>query len=85
MTHIDEVLIRLEEQLKAHRDAVTVAHGTMQDKLDAVLIQTTKTNGRVDELESWRHRLKGAWAAIVIISAVLGAFIGWVVASKYII
>lgn len=36
----------------------------MDLKMDIVVAQTLKTNGRVNDLESWRDKVSGAWWAI---------------------
>jgi len=44
-------------------------------KLQAILEQTTKTNGRVDNLESWRDRVSGALIPISILSPIFAGLI----------
>lgn len=44
-------------------------------KLEAILEQTTKTNGRVDSLESWRDRVSGALIPISILSPIFAGLI----------
>jgi len=62
-------------------DRLEALDGKFDEKLDKILIQTTKTNGRVSNLEDWKRQVqKIIWWGLTILIAVLGFFIkDWVI------
>jgi hypothetical protein len=65
---IANLLIRIDER-----------QVNMAADLEEVKKQTTATNGRVTSLESWRNRLKGAWAVLTIVGVLLGSLFGYAI------
>jgi hypothetical protein len=67
-TEIANLLIRIDER-----------QANMATDLEEVKKQTTATNGRVTSLESWRNRLKGAWAVLTMVGVLLGSLAGYAI------
>jgi hypothetical protein len=69
------------EELLARIDERQIA---LNEKLDAILAQAIKTNGRVSiserdikELQMWRAESRGHWKGVAAISTTIGALIGF--------
>jgi uncharacterized protein YaaR (DUF327 family) len=69
----DELLARLDERQQA-----------MDEKIDAILEQTKKTNGRllvaesnINELSTWKAVIKGQMKIVVFIAGLIITLIGW--------
>lgn len=64
------------DQLQFILDRLEAIDNKFDEKLDKILIQTTKTNGRVDGLESWKKGIqKFSWWIIGILASILLLFI----------
>lgn len=74
-----------EEQLLARLDERQQA---MDEKIDAILEQTKKTNGRlltaeekINGLSTWRAEIKAQLKLLVIIGSVLGVILSWIISQ----
>jgi hypothetical protein len=64
------------DNLQIIHDRLEAIDQKFDEKLDAILIQTTKTNGRVSSLEDWRKLIgKIVWAVIGFIVTIVGFYI----------
>jgi len=72
-----------EQLLDSRFENVKDQHAHINDKLNAILVQTTKTNGRVSDLEKeiqglhqWRATSQGHWKGVILVCTILGFMIG---------
>jgi hypothetical protein len=64
------------DNLQIIHDRLEAIDQKFDEKLDAILIQTTKTNGRVSSLEDWRKLIgKIVWAVIGFVVTIVGFYI----------
>lgn len=50
------------------KDTINAMNASIHEKLDQIIIQVTKTNSRVDNLERWRWVLTGFGVALGALS-----------------
>ena len=56
------------------RDELTIR---LDERVDAILLEVKKTNGRVTVLEDAKNRMVGAMVATGTLGAIVGALIGY--------
>jgi hypothetical protein len=61
------------EELTIHLTTLASSTAEQTRMLERIDQKVTATNGRVRSLELWQARLKGAWAAAVIVGPAMGA------------
>jgi hypothetical protein len=67
-------------QHKSLLDSQTEFHNTVKETLSLILAQTSKTNGRVNNLELWRSYVKGSTFIIpIVISALVGGLVTFLI------
>lgn len=53
----------------------------VDERVSEMLNKVDDIHSRVGELEAWRNRLKGAWAALVFVGGAVGILIGMLIKS----
>ena len=65
-----------EKMIESEFRHVKSDYQEIKKTLDKILEQTTKTNGRLRELETWRASSQGHCRGVVLVCTVLGFVIG---------
>lgn len=68
----------MEAWCKAFDQKLDDRHEENAKKLDGILEEAKKTNGRVLKLETWKSRIEGGWWVIALIAGV----VGWLLHGK---
>lgn len=64
------------DQIQFILERIDAIDKKFDEKLDKILIQTTKTNGRVDGLEGWKKTIqKSTWFIFGILGSIILLFI----------
>lgn len=67
------------DQIQFILERIDAIDKKFDEKLDKILIQTTKTNGRVDGLEGWR---KGIQKFVWFIAGIMGSILLLLIQNK---
>lgn len=69
-------LVTVEQKIENLIDRDNDRHAENSKKLDAILEQALKTNGRVNSLEAWKDKVTGMWVALAAVGAGIVALAG---------
>lgn len=76
---LDAQFATLIAEQKAHREEMRTCFASVNGELVAVREQTTRTNGRVGNLEVWRETSKAKLAGIATTLGLVGGGLAWCV------
>ncbi len=78
--HIDEYTNReLFLLIESNQEKADNFHEVVIKRLDALVEQTTKTNGNVMSLLLWRATVKGAtWIVPLVVSAIISSIVAYI-------
>jgi len=65
-----------EKLINSQFEGIRKDHSDIKHQLEQILIQTTITNGRVRELETWRASAQGHWKGVILMSTIIGFVVG---------
>ena len=67
-----ELAILMQNIKEHHSESFSI----VDKKLEQILIQTTKTNGRISAVEMWKANIEGRlWVVPIIVSAVIAGVV----------